>query len=113
MADPINDARHYVGYSKLADLMSRNPDSAIFRRFGLLNVMHLLRLQAELQDLEQQLKEVWEEDRTADNVRKLFGKDFRTMRHYQEESPIQHDILAEIGGKLREYSTLQIICPLR
>lgn len=110
MMPPIIDAKDYVGYSKLARFMSQNRDAAIFRRFGLLNMMNLLRLQAELQDLEQQLKEVWKEDREAVSPRRDFGKDFRTMRHHMEADSTQYDMLEEIGLKLREYSTPNHSC---
>jgi hypothetical protein len=49
------------GYLKLAYLMALAPEVAIFRKFGLLNVLNLLRQQAELQDLEEKLKDVWKE----------------------------------------------------
>ena len=111
MMPPIIDAKDYVGYSKLAHFMSQNRDAAIFRRFGLLNMMNLLRLQAELQDLEQQLKEIWKEDREAVSSRRRdFGKDFRTMRHHMEADSTQYDMLEEIGLKLREYSTPNHSC---
>lgn len=92
-----------VGYMKLAGLMSQKPEAAIFRRFRLLSMMHLLRLQAELQDLEDSLKEAWKEDRCADGHRPKFCLDFSTMRQYDEEDSEQMETLEKIGKKLEEY----------
>lgn len=44
------------GYPKLARLMACYPETAILRRFGELNTINILRLQAELQDMEHQLQ---------------------------------------------------------
>ncbi|KAI0156186.1 hypothetical protein BJ166DRAFT_594381 [Pestalotiopsis sp. NC0098] len=94
---------HLVGYMKLADFMSSKPDAAIFRRFRLLNMIHLLRLQAELQDLEDSLNEAWREDKCADGHRPRFCADFSTMRQYVEEDSEQMETLEKIGKKLEEY----------
>ncbi|KAK7920840.1 hypothetical protein PG985_008862 [Apiospora marii] len=113
---PTPAALERTGYSLLAELISSSPGIAIFRKFGLLNMVNLLRLQAELVALEQQLDVAWTEDRTAstdseDNNRdaedrRLYGFDFRHMRECKDEGkdPIQLDLLEEIGKKLDEYS---------
>ena len=95
------------GYAKLARFITKSPDIAIFRKFGLLNMINLLRLQAELHDLEQQLEEVWVEDRdSSDTIRSQYGVDFRLMRQYAEGGDsTQYDLLEDIGKKLNEYST--------
>ncbi|KAK8038926.1 hypothetical protein PG993_007337 [Apiospora rasikravindrae] len=105
-----------TGYSLLADFISRSPENAIFRKFGLLNTINLLRLQAELVDLEQQLDDVWSLDRNASpdsennsrdaKDRRLYGLDFWHMRKCKEEGKdsIQLDLLEDIGKKLDEYS---------
>ena len=60
------------GYHKLASLMGPNPDVAIFRRFGALNMLNLMSLQVELVDLEAQLSDIAREDDTSDDTnRKL------------------------------------------
>ncbi|KAF2726565.1 hypothetical protein EJ04DRAFT_453101 [Polyplosphaeria fusca] len=46
------------GYAKLAALISKEKDYAIFRKFGTLNARNLLHLQAELSDLESRLLEI-------------------------------------------------------
>ncbi|KAI4594233.1 hypothetical protein KJ359_008508 [Pestalotiopsis sp. 9143b] len=84
-----------AGYIKLAGLMSQKPETAIFRRFRLLSMMHLLRLQAELQDLEDSLKGTC------------------TMRQYDEEDSEQMETLQKIGKKLEEYyAAVQNALPL-
>ena len=54
------------GYPSLARLMHAYPDNAILRRFDELNLLHLLRLQAELQDMENTLGKIREEERKAE-----------------------------------------------
>ncbi|ORY12786.1 hypothetical protein BCR34DRAFT_587055 [Clohesyomyces aquaticus] len=95
------------GYAKLARLMGAEPETALFRRFGSLTMINLLRLQAELQDLEQQLEEAREEDtKISDGIRNKYVHDFRLMRDEAEEGDsIQHDLLLDIGRKLEEYHT--------
>ncbi|KAK7977833.1 hypothetical protein PG996_003883 [Apiospora saccharicola] len=114
-----------TGYSMLADFISRSPENAIFRKFGLLNMINLLRLQAELVDLEQQLDDVWSLDRTASNEiehnshdaedRRLYGLDFWHMRTCKEErkDSIQLDLLEDIGKKLDEYTIENAVRPQR
>ncbi|KAI9685543.1 MAG: hypothetical protein M1822_004401 [Bathelium mastoideum] len=104
------------GYYGLAEFISTTPEVAVFRKFGLLNMMNLLRLQAELQDMEQQFADVWMEDRDCDDpIRKLYRFDFRLMRKNADGGDsIQHDLLVEIGNKLKEYnSALQAVMALQ
>ena len=49
------------GYPRLAALMGSYQETAIFRRFGKLNMLNLLSLQAELTDLEVQLENIVQE----------------------------------------------------
>ena len=57
------------GYPRLAGLLSAKPQTAIFRRFGELNVRNLLYLQAELTVMEHELHEITLEDWKSDNPR--------------------------------------------
>lgn len=94
------------GYPKLAELMALHPDAAIVRRFGELNMINILRLQAELQDMEHQLQEIRNEDASShDQAREAYVTDFRLMRDWREDGDsLQYDLLLEIGDKLKEYS---------
>jgi hypothetical protein len=104
--DASADKEAFDGYPKLAQLMALHPDAAIVRRFGELNMINLLRLQAELQDMEHQLSEIRREDaRSHDGARETYVKDFRLMRDWKEEGDsLQYDLLLDIGDKLKEYS---------
>ena len=94
------------GYDKLARLMSLSPETAIFRRFQALNTTNLLRLQAELQDMEHELAGIRGDDNhSKDPVRSGYVRDFRTMRDLKETGDsLQYDLLVDIGKKLQEYS---------
>ena len=103
--------KDFQGYPKLASLMSIVPETAIFRRFDALALLNILRLQAELQDMEEELKEIIrEDDRSGNEVRQKCSLDFRHMRDFQDttddaQQSLQHDHLLEIGKKLTEYGT--------
>lgn len=94
-----------TGYPKLARLMSLEPQTAIFRRFGQLTMLNLLRLQAELHDLERELGEIREEDeKSGDPIRTKYVDDFRMMRDWIEDGDsLQYELLLSIGQKLQEY----------
>jgi len=53
------------GYPKLAIPMGIYPENAIFRRFGWLSTLNLMRLQAELAQLEEDLKGCQREDESV------------------------------------------------
>lgn len=87
--------------------MHAYPDNAILRRFDELNLLHLLRLQAELQDMENTLGKIREEDEESrDVIRVSYVKDFRAMRDGKEDGgdSEQYGLLVEIGTKLQAYS---------
>lgn len=96
-----------MGYWKLSRLFSDHPEVAVLRSFGQLNMMNLLRLQAELHDLEEELEETRQEDReSGDTIRQRYGVSFREMRdNAQDGDAIQYELLENIGRKLGEYST--------
>jgi hypothetical protein len=50
-----NDHASLHGYPKLAALMGSQPTTMIFRRFNNVAILNILRLQAELQDMERSL----------------------------------------------------------
>ena len=102
------------GYPKLAKLMGTHHETAIFRRFGELNMLNLLSLQAELTDLEIQLQSIRNEDEVSDDpVRSLYAIDFHEMsKQGDERDDQQWQMLLRIREKLQEYSiTRPIIYP--
>jgi len=103
---------HRRGYPNLADFMSRSPEAAIFRRFRSIALLNILRLQAELQDMEDELGDIIMEDATSGNdVRERLSCDFKAMRDFHhtvvvEQQSLQYDQIEDIGKKLHEYSIL-------
>ena len=99
------------GYPALAELMARYPEVALFRTFRERNILNLLRLQADIQDVEQQLEAIQDEDaRDYSSDRCLFEKDFMKMRECKKRGgdSLQHELLENMGRKLSEYSNLTL-----
>ncbi|MCJ1336571.1 hypothetical protein MMC09_001847 [Bachmanniomyces sp. S44760] len=97
------------GYPRLANLVGRKPEVAIFRRFGALNVENLLFLQAELVTLEQELKEIVEEDKHSDDpARKEFSTSWYALHESRMSKSrrvrLQWEKRVEIRKKLNEYN---------
>jgi hypothetical protein len=92
------------GYPKLANFMGSHKDIAIFRSFGALTVLNLLKLQAELTDIEVRLREACREDDQSVNnpTEKMFSVDFYTLRHSGQHSP-QFALLKESQERLQVY----------
>lgn len=55
------------GYGKIADFMTRHAEVAHFQRFDFLNTLDILLLQAELVNLEQELRRCMKEDLESGN----------------------------------------------
>ena len=100
----------YDGYPTLAWLMSSYPNKAFFRRFGELNLLSLLRLKAELQVMEQQLKLIRKEGlESRGATRARYEKVFRAMRNSQQlGDPEQYELLIKVSLKRQEYSTHEL-----
>jgi len=96
------------GYPKLAGLMAASAPAAIFRKFGELQMINLLRLQARLQDLEQEYRDIRAEDVAyGETGRGSLVKDFRQMQEMAESEDgesEQYDVLNKIQVALKEYS---------
>lgn len=96
------------GYNKLARLMGPNSEMAIFRRFGSLNMMNLLYLQAELMELERKYEVAYCEDAQS-SVESVsnFCRDFTKLRASKGTGySDQLDQLLNISEKLEKYSTI-------
>jgi hypothetical protein len=95
------------GYPQLASLMGTYPILSIYRRFSVLNARNLLYLQAELVDLEQQLKDYTLEDiQSGDRERKLHARNWYFLSRVPDggASCAQWYTMLAIRGKLKEYS---------
>ena len=102
------DSESPQGYHRLAGLMGHYPEAAIFRRFGSLNMLTLLSLQAELIDLQAQFRDMCAEDNSSyDPIEKQFSTYFRLLRG--AEDSIQYEKLLEIRRKLQEYSKFRYL----
>ena len=99
------------GYPALAEVMSTNNGLDIFRRFCALNVQNLLYMQAELSDLELDLKDIAAEDQYADPAkpfnqgRRNYSTSARALRESAHGGDgLQWKKMLEIRKVLQEYS---------
>ena len=95
------------GYAKVALLMSRHNEYGIVRQFGELNFKNLLYLQAELVELETQLRALADADKRSQNSERLYyekhwGLLSDSLKDGHNE---QWKKMLEVRGKLKEYST--------
>lgn len=98
--------RKGANYHRLADLMDKGKDLAIFRRFDDLNIMCLLSMQAKLRSLEKQYRDRCEEDdepNTGDAM--PFSTYFKSLHATRESGSMQIRLLDEIQAKLAAYSS--------
>ena len=93
------------GYPKLAERMGLIPEMAAFRKFATLNAQNLLYLQAELTELEKELREKEDQDsqRSEDN-RCLYSRDWYWLGRSAREDDEQLRIFLRIRETLKEYS---------
>jgi hypothetical protein len=110
------------GYARVAHLMARSNtgDLAIFRKFGELNMLNLLRLQAELQFLHDKLRVAYEKDQGTLHSQYSFEKmrehDPEAFQYDDGPAPFDsdnddycptavHTLFKRIEKKLKAYST--------
>ncbi|KAK6829745.1 hypothetical protein PG987_010329 [Apiospora arundinis] len=94
------------GYPKLAAFMVEH-DYVMLRQFRELAVRDLLYLQAEIRELELDLKEQVVSDANASNDRRFFDREWWHLRHGEERGTggEQWDLVLRVRAKLREYYT--------
>lgn len=99
------------GYRKLASLIGAHPRMGMYRRFGELNALNALYLQAELIELEDELKFQAVRDMKSDcDGAKTYSRDWFTLSRpivrQNEHSTCnpQWRTMLNIREKLREYS---------
>lgn len=94
------------GYPKLAAAIELFPELGIYRKFGALNSLNLLYLQAELEDLEEELRrqqKIDDEDKTGKG--KLFARDWRWLRNSETTgNSEQLQLVLRIRATTKEYS---------
>ncbi|KAK0666737.1 hypothetical protein QBC41DRAFT_397568 [Cercophora samala] len=103
-SDAANDSTNSIpdpgskGYARLAALLARQDEYAIFRRFKHLNYLSLLYQQAEIIFLQEHLEKVAARDRTHScPMRQFFDRDWFTLAHTADP---------EAG---RQWATMQLI----
>lgn len=97
-----------AGYSRLAVLMGKHHDFAIFRRFSVLNAKNLLYMQGELIHLEAELRMIAQENKNSKDLEKVdFERSITAMMgpHMSEDGHEQWAKILEIREKLKEYSS--------
>ncbi|KAK4664597.1 uncharacterized protein QC763_512180 [Podospora pseudopauciseta] len=94
------------GYGRLAALLARQDEYAIFRRFKYLNCLSLLYQQAEIIFLQDHLEELAAMDRTHScRMRQFFDRDWITLAHPGDpESGQQWATMQLIQLKLAKYN---------
>lgn len=109
-----NGASHKIaktkpeGYHKLAQtLMGPCPELAIFRRFGSLEAIRLLSLQAELTQLEVDLRHISAlDDASANEQIRKFSSCFQAQMDEGNENRIQWDLISKIRAKMEAYGMM-------
>lgn len=102
------------GYSELASIMGRYFQMGILRRFGTLNALNLLYLQAELTELESELQEIADKDAKSDiPFRSDFAQDWVFLsKPIGNGDEKQWEKVLEIRAKLKEYSKRRPACAI-
>jgi len=102
------------GYNKLAGYIGTYPDLAVFRKFLILNARNLLILQAEIVNLDKDLRATVAEDRVAeDATRALFEFSVYELKraHESGHQGLQWKKTLELRRLLKEYSMWpKILC---
>lgn len=89
-----------TGYHRIAEFMSAHGDVAIIRRFGKLNMLNLLYMQADLTRLEDQLSQI-----ANQNPNITAAKDWVTLcESAQDQDQLQHRLTLEMREKLGRFS---------
>jgi hypothetical protein len=92
-----------VGHQKIAELMAKHSEVAIFERFDFLNIINLVYLQAELVELEIELKASMKDDLDSrDDERQRGARDWWFLSRSKESKT--WEIMLKIRTKLQEYS---------
>jgi hypothetical protein len=92
------------GYHRMAILMGREEEIAIFRRFNELNMLNLLSFQAEILELQIKFRDICQEDdESGDQTREKFSEYFRVLhRSSGTQNNCQYQMLLTIREKMKE-----------
>lgn len=106
VADTTHDSELPPGYPKLAERMAIAPEIAVFRRFGFLNKLNLLYLQAELMDIEEELKDLQKGDHKKPGYEQHFATDWF---YFKEGDHPQARLVRSAREKLDIYSKASML----
>ena len=112
-------------YHRLAEIMSKDKNFAIFRRFDELNMLHLMALQAEIIELRELFRDRCRRD-DQDNPGSgqehlMYSRYFRALSESEIRQPLspaalhaqtpssQLGLLTALRQRMSEYSTLEIL----
>ena len=95
------------GYVKLAYLFGRYPDAAVFRRFGHLEMINLLSLQAKLVALDEEYTKLWQlTDNSKETEVKAYSTYFYSLHRFATEDDVLRAKLSEIQMTMKEYRAI-------
>lgn len=94
------------GYPKFAELMNVIPETTIFRRFGALNALNLLYLQAELIHIERDLRDTQISDnQSPEGYKSLYARNWYFLENSEQDGDKEQLQLVERAReKLEKYS---------
>lgn len=95
-----------AGYSRLAAVMAKHREMALFRRFAALNMKNLLYMQSELVHLESELANIEHKDKCSEDFEKnsYHVSLFDLKESYGTSRDLQWTKALEIREKLKLYS---------
>ncbi|KAK8225373.1 hypothetical protein HDK77DRAFT_487474 [Phyllosticta capitalensis] len=97
------------GYPRLAERMGLKPQTAIFRRFAFLNKLNLLYLQAELVEIEDELRKRQIFDNQEDPSENAFARSWIKFRESADtENDGQFELVCRSSMMLEKYNTAMI-----
>jgi hypothetical protein len=101
---------HPEGHPRLSEWMGLKPETLIFRKFVALNARMLLYMQAELVELEEQLRSREKKDsNNAEGNHMRYATNFWYLRlSHKDGDTTQLELIRKIQDKLKEYSEYQI-----
>ena len=101
----MENSQRLIGYPRLAAMMNKTPGSAIFRRFGDLNIQNLLYLQSEISHLLEDYGDMAREDyESGDSPRKHFSTEWIKLASSSGSACKQWQQWLKIRSKLGQYS---------
>ena len=102
----LQEREKMLGYTEMASAMGYFPEKAILRGFKTLNMQNLLYYQAELIQMESELRILAKADKDQHDIKKSwYAHDWTILSNYFEQyDDMQWKKMLQIRTKLKEYS---------